>query len=55
LERHTNSLLLRRVPAFQCGAATLAADVAPEADALRLRDEAQRYARALTTIAPSEP
>lgn len=39
--------------AFQCGAATLAADVSPKADALRLRSEAQRYARALTTIAPN--
>jgi hypothetical protein len=39
--------------AFQYGAATLAAQTAPEADARRLRRAARRYARALTTIAPS--
>lgn len=41
--------------AFQCGAATLAADVSADPDALRLRKEARRYAKALTTIAPSGP
>jgi hypothetical protein len=39
--------------AFQCGATTMAAETAPEADALLLRREARRYARALMTTAPN--
>ena len=39
--------------ALQCGAASMAAATASEADAARLQREAQRYARALTKIAPS--
>jgi hypothetical protein len=39
--------------AFQYGAATLASQTAPADDAMRLGREARRYARALTTIAPS--
>lgn len=41
--------------AFQCGAASLAVATAQSDDALLLRREADRYARALTNASPSEP